>query len=392
MPIGCDCEPALWNVFGNEQVNTSMSGFNLIKTIKAEMQFSTITWSSRHVRGHQDKLKTFEELDRWERANVEADTRAKDYWEWMQDEEPPRWPHSPLSEEGWAMYHEGLPVESKLDEIIHEWAMAKSSTAYWIEKGRLAPATEEEVQWAWLGSAMKGTLKGRQMWATKHFSGWEATGIKMKQRGLRDTDQCPRCTAQEGHRHVVQCPTEGAKLTFKKILQPVQSWLQRTTAPDIQDALITAAEAYRTGRSIPTKTTWHRATQRAVRQQNRLGNNALMEGLWVEDWQYAHQGWLDTKGRDTCSKRWTIQILRKLILVSWDMWQARNRLVHQDQDTRQKLIINTLNKRVRTLHQIGRTQVLATPGQGILPYANRNETKRNGISKANMDTTGPTHS
>ena len=38
------------------------------------------------------------------------------------------------------------------------------------------------------------------------------------------------------------------------------------------------------------------------------------------------------------------------------------------------------------------TQVLATPGQGILPYAHRNETKRNGISKKNMDTTGPTHS
>jgi len=42
------------------------------------MQESDIRVSFRHVASHQDKVKAFDELDEWEKANFWADRHAKD--------------------------------------------------------------------------------------------------------------------------------------------------------------------------------------------------------------------------------------------------------------------------------------------------------------------------
>ena len=64
------------------------------------MKRTSIQWNYRHVKGYQDNHKEEEALDKWERANVEADKSAKEYWDQMQDEEPPIWPHAFNGEEG----------------------------------------------------------------------------------------------------------------------------------------------------------------------------------------------------------------------------------------------------------------------------------------------------
>ena len=359
--IGCDCEPALWNVFGDGEVSTKMSGFNLIRIIRKEMRNTPIKWIARHVRGHQDEHKAMESLDRWETANVEADRRAKEYWTLMQDEEPPIWPNKAHPAEGWALYREGLPVESRIDDKIHQWTTGTEAIAYWHRKDRILEGTEEQVQWDLLGSATRGLQPGRQLWVAKHFSGWEGTGEMMQRWGKRDTSNCPRCPAKETHRHIVQCTSPGAQEVFDASMLKVTKWLQTSTSPDMQEAIVEMAQAYRRRRRPRAEAKWTRAVQRAVLQQNTVGTQAFMEGCWVEEWQYAHQGWLEKRRLDTCSRRWTIQLLRKMMLVSWDMWEARNGLVHSDQEIRKTLIRNQVHQRIRTLHKVGQRHRFLPP-------------------------------
>ena len=82
--LGCDREEAFkvatQHLF---QPSTCMSHYNLTLKLHYLINNSPITWEFRHVKGNQDKLKSVDELDEWERLNVYADSLTK--WQLHQD-------------------------------------------------------------------------------------------------------------------------------------------------------------------------------------------------------------------------------------------------------------------------------------------------------------------
>ena len=81
-------------------------------------------------------------------------------------------------------------MESKIEDKVHQWTTKTKAIDYWTEKGRIQEGIDSDIQWELLGAAIRGLPPGRQLWSAKYFSGWEGTGVKMKQWGKRDTDKC----------------------------------------------------------------------------------------------------------------------------------------------------------------------------------------------------------
>ena len=100
------------------------------------MNVSPFKWESKHVKGHEDDTVPSADLDIWARSNIQADTMAKQYWTWVQDEEPIEWPNERYKNKGWSMYYNRMPIESKIGENIHMWTSEKPMKEYWIQKGR----------------------------------------------------------------------------------------------------------------------------------------------------------------------------------------------------------------------------------------------------------------
>ena len=86
-----------------------------------------------------------------------------------------------------------------------------------------------------------------------------------------------------------------------------------------------------------------------------------MEGCLDSQWLERQQQWLTTNRRETCPRRWLTQLIRKLLLVSWDMWQFRNSVVHHNEEAKHLLITSGINQRIRKLHKVGRKNPFLPP-------------------------------
>jgi hypothetical protein len=77
---GCDGMSALTKVFNDDvAVNIDGSQFDLLSAARSALKDSPISWTFRHIQGHQDDL-IDAELDRWALLNIEMDSLAKMHW------------------------------------------------------------------------------------------------------------------------------------------------------------------------------------------------------------------------------------------------------------------------------------------------------------------------
>jgi hypothetical protein len=81
LEVACDGLSALNDAFDLQQhVSTKTPHYDLVIATRRIIQSSTqLTWIYRHVRSHQDNLREYEELDRWEQLNVKVDDSTKTY-------------------------------------------------------------------------------------------------------------------------------------------------------------------------------------------------------------------------------------------------------------------------------------------------------------------------
>ena len=79
---GVDNTAALKNCFGPDKPDTTMPCFHLIKFLRAAIKQSPIKWIRQKVKGHQDREKSYDQLDCWGKANVQADRLATEHMAW----------------------------------------------------------------------------------------------------------------------------------------------------------------------------------------------------------------------------------------------------------------------------------------------------------------------
>lgn len=78
MTIGCDRIGAIQSITNDQICKSSQKHFNIIRSIKSSMKKSNITWTFRHIKGHQDDFFHYDNLSRDAQLNVCTDNMAKD--------------------------------------------------------------------------------------------------------------------------------------------------------------------------------------------------------------------------------------------------------------------------------------------------------------------------
>jgi hypothetical protein len=192
----------------------------------------------------------------------------------------------------------------------------------------------------------------KQIWTTKHFSGWEGTGKMMKRWEERETDECPRCQLPENHRHVVQCQSATAKKDFSTVIKDLKNWLRRTTSADMRAAILEQLEAYQQDRFGTIHHLWDRDIISAMSRQSMMGKRAFAEGFLSIKWKRQQEEWIRTTQSRKSAEVWTACLIEKILMISWDMWDARNGILHGATEERQNIIIRELDGKLeRTLDE-----------------------------------------
>jgi thiamine phosphate synthase YjbQ (UPF0047 family) len=127
--IGCNGQSALQTALEHEPfLSKDLPDYDLIGAIYSLRKSSRISWSFKHVKGHQDDHST--ELDTWAQRNIQMDIGAKAHlWEAKHIDR-----HFDTPGEPWQLWVKGRKVTRNIQSMINEAIQSKSSEEYWGAK------------------------------------------------------------------------------------------------------------------------------------------------------------------------------------------------------------------------------------------------------------------
>ena len=173
-----------------------------------------------------------------------------------------------------------------------------------------------------------GKNRFNMKFATGHF----ACGRQMMRRKERTHSKCPVCgKMDEDNCHVLMCQAVSSRATWAKSLKDLTKWMvQAETHPAIRKHIINLLESWANERPVPDIPFCSLETRAALQVQNNLGAFNMILGrvaTQLEDCQGRHY---KAKKSRRSGRRWTVELIKKLQDIAWDMWDHRNSVLHND--------------------------------------------------------------
>ena len=190
-----------------------------------------------------------------------------------------------------------------------------------------------------------------------------------KIQGNQDHAKCPRCGQFEDASHIARCRGDGTDVVFEVAVQKVELKMGKSfTAPAILSALGTCICQWRKhskGQTTDQETRLPRyrrhdewGTQAAVAAQDKISWYNLLLGRMSHKWPDTQQKYLESLGKRTTQRRWTIAIISKLWDITWDMWQHCNHIKHNTLHPQKNLVMDSIAIRVNDLYKQGSARLL----------------------------------
>jgi hypothetical protein len=298
--------------------------FDLITATRAMLRKCPVTWIPHHVKGHQDDDPNAT-LDLWALLNIEMDDQAKLHW--AETATLPRTIQHTISGEPWTLWHKDQNICVKLKAKIHTTTRGQACLDYWTKRGKFGQGTYSDVDWVATGQAMKKVSIPRRQWVSKHTSGFCGTSKMMLLWRQRATDLCPGClTVQEDATHVWQCQDQ----VWKKAIGALKLWLlEQQTEPGIIRVLCAKLLAWQSGSTEQIPIGTFEGLPAVVQRQDEIGWQSLLEGRPALGWSEAQQRYFEGLGSRRTGLRWLTALIQKLWDIAWDMWDHRNRVLHE---------------------------------------------------------------
>jgi len=182
----------------------------------------------------------------------------------------------------------------------------------------------------------------RRKWVTKYVTGDYAHGKNMRRWQFQTVSNCPCCNQEmEDKQHILWCMALAAQHYWNKVLQDLVGWLcSANMEPKLVEAIMAGLCSWYSGKNLLPM-----MNIPAVTQQNQLGWALLVEGL-TRLWQIEQAKFWATIKMHRLSKRWVLELIKKLWEVSWDLWNHRNKELHSLETVQVQILEKDINTRI----------------------------------------------
>ena len=317
--IGCDCLAALTTIFCDEWDTPKQSCFDLIHATRCLIKRSAITWTWRHIKGHQDRHTHVANLDWRSQLNVEMDSLAKAYWNETNGNHVAFYP-TDLNR--WSIAYQDRVLSCFDKKLIYELCHSTSIRQYWARAKRLPPEVISTIDWEVCSAGLRQLDLPKRMWLAKFNTNTAPTGDILMRRGQQTHTRCPRCGDHEDRQHVLRCPDADAVALWHYRIQLLRQWCEtQHTNPTLTNQLILALTTWRNsgnGTNSPG----------AIHGQWQIGWDNFLLGFLSNQWQREQQTYYSEQGSRRTGRRWAIGLFRAATDITWHMWQHRCRVAH----------------------------------------------------------------
>ena len=282
----------------------------------------------RHVYGHQDKRKRWEDMSLLEQLNCKCDSLAKAaLLRGILSDAQMEHDRQRLPLESAAVFCNGAKLNGECgDEIRYQMGLKDARRFYLEELGWFA-ATFDAVDWAARDKVLSDTSDMFRVWLCKQCSSFCATGKNMGRWFGSDATSCPNCEEdQEEASHLLHCPDPGRSAFFRDECKVVHAWLMEAhTDPVLGSALseYLVSRGTRTLASIVSPTR-DAALLRLAHMQDTIGWDNMLEGkvtLHLKEYQRVH---LATSSSMLTADDWLRQFLTHVLHLTHGQWIYRN--------------------------------------------------------------------
>ena len=357
--VACDGKSALYKALcgSREYFNTSFPCFDLISRIITFREKMTATLIPTHVKGHQDDAGL--PLTNLEKLNVRMDKLAKELlWHAHNTDYPVPDALPPTDDALTQVDYKNTPIVSNLSTTLVHHICEDRLRDYWAKRGRFrVNFAEQWIDWDVVKAVMKESSTPMRRFITKWVSHQCAVGKVMRRRQARESGDCPRCgSPDEDTLHVIRCPHTSSRKQWKKSCKQLKRWLrQKQTHPTLARVLYKILRKFGTDDKDDTyvPTGYDDTIQSCINAQSHLGWTSFLEGFITTDWATVQQQFYTSIRSRRTGRRWAIEMSKQVWIMVFQMWNHRNRCLH-DTDAGDVLSgIDYVNNAIQYEHSMG---------------------------------------
>jgi hypothetical protein len=192
------------------------------------------------------------------------------------------------------------------------------------------------------------------------MTGFCGTGTKLKLYKYQTHSKCPRCeTDNEDTDHVLQCPHPDAKHSWDEAITKLEVWMTENKGhPELVELICLGLNSWHKNDRVPLtygilephlKTAWS--------QQRQLGWKSFIEGYWSQEWQICQAQYLSHINSQKSSLLWISRVQRRIWMIAWNLWEHRNRFLHNEGRTIHSFETKALDKEIQSEWETGLGQL-----------------------------------
>jgi hypothetical protein len=327
----CDNKGALSASFTTRRINPRWQCYDILCLIHFHLANSVITWTHKHVKGHQDDNTSYDDLDIISQANVDVDLLAKEEWQMnrvIRDDEVLPGQCWRLKDGSNSTYINGN-VEASLRQVICENAMK----SYWAKKFHINRDITH-AEWKLWKKVQKSHNEWEHTYAFKLASGILPTKENMVLRQHDDDVACPCCVQKETSEHIIRCQSDIQTTSFATEVSSFEKYLTNVTSWEIRGALIELLYSFRNQHDPKIHHNWSDNIADVVNAQFNMGQQAFFSGLWHEHWIQAQSDFHTTLTTRKHGMTVIVNMIKQLQTLHREMWYSRNDALHQNTSSR----------------------------------------------------------
>jgi len=246
---------------------------------------------------------------------------------------------------GWTCSIEGWSAVKNTTDSLCNHLNGKIIMNHWVMKERFSGKVTQTIDWECSEKALKGLLLAQQQWVAKMATKFLLDGKNMQCWGFHSKAQCPRCAhPMEDKEHIFKCPAESAHTQWNKSIAELNQWLQIAwTHLQIRKDIINSLQQWHG--QIPGCRPYIEGSTAGLTQDN-ISWGLALEGCIAKRWQEEQDMfWKAIKSRKS-SQRWTMALLNQLMMMAWDMWNHRNKALHEEKANKQAILEDAVNQKI----------------------------------------------
>jgi len=348
--IALDGQQAMMHASSDHPLPCHSRSFDLLRAIHRTRKKLPVVLHWQWVWGHQDSLQPVSRLDVYSQTNIIADQQAKQYLQtllWQQYQ-----PSIQTLSTGWQIFLNKCPMEQFDHDTIYNHAWSHRSNQYWVDKFDWHEESLDFVDWHALGKAMKQLPFYKQRHIMKQATAHLPIGWQLHRRNAAISNLCQLCKEQEETTtHLLWCQSAPVVQQWQACVQEFETQLTvLSTDPQLIKMDTTSPSVAPRHRSRTMQNDKFHKSSRCHQRANwyRLGGS--LHGFVSAKWQLTQDHYQQQlQDKYAHNKRWTVELICKLMQISWDMWNQRNDIIHAS-DSNQ---LEYLNRQIRFQFHMG---------------------------------------